>query len=298
MNVIFIKLLATSLFWGGTFVAGRIVAQQAEPFAASFLRFAFSAVILAIMNGSEKSPLRRLQGKEVLSLLLLGLTGVALYNLFFFLGLQTVPAGRAALIVANNPVFIALCSAVLFGERMGAAGFGGVVLCLAGAVVVIARGDVGALLAGGVGRGEAYIVGCVACWVAYSLMGKQVLQRLSPLFAVTWSCIIGAAFLFLPAAGEGLFTALPTYTVATWVGIVYLALFGTVWGFIWYYEGIQRLGAARAAVFINFVPVWAVLLGWVLLDEPLSWSLVAGGTMVVLGAYLTNRRPASQDAKQ
>jgi drug/metabolite transporter (DMT)-like permease len=72
------------------------------------------------------------------------------------------------------------------------------------------------------------------------------------------------------------------------LSIGYLGLFGTVFGFLWYFEGIQQIGPARAAVFINFVPVNGVLLGVLLLGEPLNLSLLGGGVLVVVGAYLAN----------
>ena len=123
----------------------------------------------------------------VQALVLLGLTGIFGYNVFFFLGLQTVTASRASLIVANNPVFIALFATLLLGERMTAGRGAGIFLSLLGAVVVITRGNPVEILQGGIGVGELYILGCVASWVAYSLLGKTVMARLSPLAAVTFS---------------------------------------------------------------------------------------------------------------
>jgi drug/metabolite transporter (DMT)-like permease len=76
-----------------------------------------------------------------------------------------------------------------------------------------------------------------------------------------------------------------------WLNIGYLAVFGTVLAFVWYYRGVQTVGAARAAQFINLVPVSGVLLGAVLLDEPLSASLLLGGGLVIGGLVLTNRQP-------
>jgi drug/metabolite transporter (DMT)-like permease len=75
------------------------------------------------------------------------------------------------------------------------------------------------------------------------------------------------------------------------VGILYLGLFGTVLGFVWYYEGIRQIGPSRAAVFINVVPVSGVFFGWWLLGEPVNGSLLAGGALVLAGVALTNRSP-------
>jgi len=214
---------------------------------------------------------------------------VAAYNIFFFLGLKIIPASRASLIVATNPVFIALGSALLFKDRLTARRMAGIALCLTGAVVVISRGDIMALLSHGVGQGETFILGCIVSWVSYSLIGRGVLKEISPLVAVTYACLIGTFVLAVPAVLEGMISAVPGYSPTSWIGILFLGVLGTVVGFIWYYEGIKALGPTRAAVFINFVPVSGVILGWLILDETINLSLVLGALLVISGAWLTNR---------
>ena len=115
------------------------------------------------------------------------------------------------------------------------------------------------------------------------------MKDLSPLHAVTYSCLIGTLALFFPAWQEGIYEQIMTYTAIDWTGIFYLGFFGTVLGFLWYYEGIQVIGPSRAAVFINFVPVSGVLLGWLLLDESINLSLLTGAALVIGGVYLTNK---------
>jgi drug/metabolite transporter (DMT)-like permease len=70
---------------------------------------------------------------------------------------------------------------------------------------------------------------------------------------------------------------------------VYLGFFGTCLGFIWYYEGIREIGPSKAGVFINFVPISAVIMSFFLLGEPVDLSLLVGGALVLSGIYLTNR---------
>ncbi len=287
--MIYAKLFLTALFWGGTFVAARVVTQELEPFSASLWRFVIASAVLTAVVVLHEGGLPRLRRRQVVPVVLLGLTGVFAYNVLFFLGLKTITAGRAALIVANNPVFIALFSALLFRERLSIVNGIGIGVCLAGAVIVISRGDPGGLLSGGIGRGELFILGCVASWVSYSLIGKVVLRDLSPLAAVTWSCLIGAAALLPFAWQEGLVRQTGLASPAAWAGLLFLGVLGTAVGFLWYYEGIRAIGPARAAVFINFVPVSGVLFGWLILSETLTRTLLAGAVLVVAGVFLTNR---------
>jgi drug/metabolite transporter (DMT)-like permease len=162
-------------------------------------------------------------------------------------------------------------------------------MCLAGAIIVISRGDPLSLFMGEVGRGELYILGCVGSWVAYTLVGRVILKDIPPLTAVTYSCLIGGAALFLPACREDLPLLIGSFYPADWIGIVYLGFFGTVLGFFWYYEGIKAIGPSRASVFINLVPVSGVFFGWLLLGEIVNLSLLAGAVLVLAGVTLTNR---------
>ena len=287
--VIYGKLLLTAFLWGGTFVAARVVTQHVEPFSASFLRFVVASFFLILLAGKRKAPFPLLKKNQLLPAVLLGMTGIFTYNVFFFMGLKTVTASRASLIVATNPVFISLFSVLLFKERMNAGKVMGIILCLAGAAIVISHGNLPEIFRGKLGWGEVYILGCVASWVAYSLIGKVIMKDLSPLHAVTYSCLIGTLALFFPAWQEGIYEQVMTYTAIDWTGIFYLGFFGTVLGFLWYYEGIQVIGPSRAAVFINFVPVSGVLLGWLLLDESINLSLLTGAALVIGGVYLTNK---------
>ena len=201
---VYVKLWLTALFWGGAFVAGKHVAQHLGPCTIAFLRFAIASVLLVALTRWKEHRWPRLDRAQVLCVILLGATGIFAYNVMFFKGLRVVEAGRASLIIASCPAFIALASAVFFRERLGAARVAGILLSVMGAVVVISRGRFGWSTIGRVGPGELFILGCVFSWVAYSLIGKIVMRTLSPLVAVTYSVVAGSVALFVSACLEGL----------------------------------------------------------------------------------------------
>jgi drug/metabolite transporter (DMT)-like permease len=286
--IIYIKLLVTAIFWGGTFIAGRVVARGVGPFSAAFLRFAIASIFLLLIAYKVENRLPPVRKNQVIPLILLGMTGVFSYNVFFFKGLKIIHAGRASVIIACNPVFIALFASYLFKERLTLTKFAGIVISVTGAIVVISRGSPIEILQGNVGLGELFIFGCVMSWAAYSLIGKAVMKDLSPLLSVSYSSVVGAVGLFIPAYLEGMVQHFSHYSKMEWFGIFYLGFFGTVLGFVWYYEGIKAIGATKASQFINFVPISAVVLAFFLLAEPITSSLVIGTLMVCAGVYLTN----------
>lgn len=289
MTAIHLKLLLTALFWGGTFIAGRMVAAHMGPYSAAFIRFVIASIVLLIILQRREGRFPGLKRGQILPVLLLGLTGVFLYNVFFFKGLKVIGAGRAAIIIATNPIFISILSAWFFKERLTPLKIAGILISVLGAVVVISKGDLSGMFQGHLGWGEGAIFCCVLSWVAFSLIGKTLIPALSPLVLITYSSVAGTVMLLGPATAEGVFQSMRTYVLSDWVGIIYLGLLGTAVGFVWYYEGIMRLGPSKASVFINFVPISAVVLAFLILGEPVTPSLVMGTVFVSMGVYLTNK---------
>lgn len=292
MLITYLKLLMTALLWGGTFISGRMLADSVPPFSAAFFRFLFASICLYVIVFRRTGKIPRLEQGQLLSVALLGLTGVFAYNVLFFNGLKLVPAGRASIIIANNPIVISLLSALFFREILTPIKVVGILVSVSGAVIAISGGDPLALFADGIGKGDLMIGGCVISWSAYSLLGKRVMRDLSPLTAVSHSAAIGAAALLIPACMEGVISAAPGYSIADWGNLAYLGWFGTVLGFVWYYEGIQVIGPSRASLFINFVPISAIGLAHLILKEPVTPSLLVGAVLVVAGVTM-NHLPLS-----
>jgi drug/metabolite transporter (DMT)-like permease len=286
----YVKLIGAMAMWGGTWIAGRIVAQElAAPLAAPAVRFLLAGLVLAIFALATEGRVPRPQtGVEWGIVSGLAMTGIFLYALCFFYGLKHITAGRGALVVALNPVVVALAAWFLGQERMTPAKVAGVAIALAGCLTVIGNGDPFALVHGAVGIGEWLIIGCVLCWTAYTFIGRRATQTLSPLGATLWASLLGALLLGVTALIQG-GTDLRDWSAAVWASVVFLAIGGTALGFTWFADGVKRLGAARASAFVNLVPVFAVLQAAILLDERLGFAVLAGGLLVIAGVWLTTQ---------
>jgi len=278
----------TAVFWGGTFIAGRSIAQSVDPLNAAFLRFTIASIFLVVITRNLEGKLPRVSTSQLIPLVLLGATGVFSYNIFFFKGLQHIYAGRASLIIATNPIAISVLSAIIFKEKFDVFKGIGIILSVTGALVVISNGQLTDVMEYHFGKGEMLICGCVLSWVAYSLLGKKVMGELSPLVSVCYSSIIGTVLLAIPAVINGRLGEVVAYSMSDWFSLFYLGFFGTVLGFFWYYQGIKKIGPMKASVFINVVPISAIILSYFILDEKVTPSLFVGAVLVVSGVYSTN----------
>jgi drug/metabolite transporter (DMT)-like permease len=280
--LLFVKLIATAVIWGGTFVAGRILAQQLGPYSAAFLRFVVASACLycfVLRTHGKLPPLTKKQRAG------LALGADRRFQLVVFLLRPADCHCIAPQIIATNPVFIALLAALF--AALAPLRIVGIIpsqRCLHGDRQPSRPSF----------RAHGYGELMTERWpvVAYS-RSESHHARSFPV-AVTYSCAIGTLALLVPAVMEGVAERVTHISPSAWLSILYLGLMGSAVGFFWYYQGIKALGPARAGVFINIVPLSSVLLAFLLLHESVDASLLTGAVLIVGGVYLTNRAPSSK----
>jgi drug/metabolite transporter (DMT)-like permease len=283
------KLVAVPAIWGGTFIAGRILALALPAAVGALLRYVVAVAALLVAARWLEGGLPRLTRRQLLGTVLLGATGILAYNLFFLGALARLPASRTSLIIALNPVVTISVASLLLGERMNARRWLGVAVALLGVWIVVSRGDVLGSVGGAVGIGELLMFGGVCSWAAYTLIGRRVLEGLSPLAATTYASLWGTAMLATVAAPQLSGLSVADLTGPVVLSVLYLGVLGTAVAFVWYYQAVQRLGAARTVIFNNLVPVFGASFGVLLLGEPLLPSMLLGGAIAVAGVMLVSR---------
>lgn len=286
-----LRLVGMAALWGASWSWGKVVAQAMAPLAAANLRFLFASVVLVLWmhRASALRDLKKLTRNQWLGLAAAAMAGVFGYSTFFMLSLQLVPAGKAAIVVTLNPGATLLLAAILFREHLNPAILAGMVLSAIGAYIAISGNGPSAALPGSVGIGELLLLGCVACWVAYTLIGRLVLKGVDALTTTTVTTVIGALLLLLASIGfEGTaaWGALRGAPADAWVSLLALAFGATAVAYAWYFEGVKALGAGAASGYITLVPVFGVLFSSLWLNEPTSKSLFLGAALAISGMAL------------
>ncbi|MFJ4118577.1 DMT family transporter [Pseudomonas psychrophila] len=293
-NAVYAKLVMVSCLWGGTFVAGRYLAVDMAPLLSACLRFLLASLTLVLMLGLKRNLKISLSAGQCLHLAALGFFGVFAYNLFFFYGLHFISSSRASLIVALNPALIALTAFAISRERLRPVNLAGIVLCIAGAsTVIISKGTGSIASVSGAWRGDVLILGCVMSWVIYSVFARRLVREIGPLHTVAYSVMAGSLMLFIAAIVQGDLNlpALSHIQQTQWLSLIYLGVLGSALAYIWYYDGIQKIGVTQSGSFIALNPLSAVVLGMLVLGERLSLAMVLGGVLAITGIVLCNRSP-------
>jgi drug/metabolite transporter (DMT)-like permease len=202
-----------------------------------------------------------------------------------------VQASRGSLILSLNPAATMIGAALFLHEPLTLAKAGGIGLAFLGVAVELSGGKPLALMQGGAGVGEIALFGCAIAWSAYTLIARRITVNATPLAITTYAAVVGTAMLATVSFVHG-DLVVPNASLAAWTSLVYMGSFGTALAFVWFLEGVQRLGPARAAVFINLVPIAAIALGALLLGERITVPTIVGAAMVITGVWILNRPAA------
>jgi len=290
MGIATVYLLITS----SAFVcvlAGPVLADL-PPLWAAALRFALGAMLMFLLTRVRREEILGPARRHAGAYLLLGVIGIAGFNLFFFFAMAITSATSAALIMATNPLLTTILAAAVSGERPTARHLLALPVALIGVAVVIVQGGTGGLASLHVGRGDLLMLGANVSWALYNVLGRRYMPAGSPVVNTTWIMTAGAGLLAAIALGSGEHVAALDLKAGSALAVMVVG--GTVLAYLFWSIGIARLGAARTAIFLNMVPVFAMLISTATGTPPTAAQL-AGGMLVLVGgaiSMLPIRRPA------
>jgi drug/metabolite transporter (DMT)-like permease len=277
--------LATAT-WGSAFIAGKFAVQSFQPATVAFLRFFGAAILLFPLMWIMEKDRKKLTLKDIGLFTVLGLTGIALYNICFFLASKHAPVIKSSLFIASNPVLIVLLSGLFLKETITRNNIIGMIIALTGVIFIITDGHLLTLFQLGFELIDLVLLGAVISWALYSVVGKVVLKKYSAVESTTYAVAFGTLFLLPFALVETNWQDIQQASLTTWVAIAHMSIFVTVVSFVMYYYGIKEVGAAKASIFINVMPVSAVLMATIYLGESFTWAHGVGAAFVLSGVYV------------
>jgi drug/metabolite transporter (DMT)-like permease len=281
-------LFAANLVYATSYVATRIVLDDLPPALLALVRLVVGAGILVpaarALEPAGEAPARG----DAWRIAWMGVVGFAGAFALSHWGLARSTATNAALLIIVEPLSIMALSPLVLGERLRRREVAGGALALLGAVLVVVNGVPGLTLAlAPHWRGDLLLVLAGLAYGAYTLLGRGVLARHSPLLVTARSIVWGAVVMVPLAGAEWLGGARPVLSRGAVVGALYLAVVITAFGYLLWNWVLARVSAPQVAIFVTVQPIGGAVLGVLLLHEPLTVFTVGGAVLIVLGLWLT-----------
>jgi drug/metabolite transporter (DMT)-like permease len=286
-----LALVGATALWAGNYVVGERAVQTVDPIDLTAMRWVLAAVpLLVLAQVLERPDWRTALGRWPL-LLLLGLIGMAGYNLALYEALRHTTAVSASLINAVNPALITLAAALFLREGVGWRGIVGMLLGFCGIVLVLTKGSVETLASLDFNVGDLLMLVAIAAWTFYTILGGRA--GVPPITSTAIQAT-GVAVVMVPVAAVSGF-AVPSTAEATW-SVLFIGLVVSTGAYVLWNLAARSLQKSISGVFLNLITVFTVLAS-VALGTPIGAAELVGGLVVLAGVVLTTldraRRPVA-----
>jgi len=301
-NIILMLFLIT--FWGSSFVVVKaIIGEDLTPIAIATFRFLLAGglfLIVLFLNKIRNHNYRILvERKHVPTLVVLAFSGVTVFFVTQYTGIQMANASVASILVCLlSPVLISLFSIYIFKESLSKAQFLGIGTASLGTLTVILGGAPN--LEGNLTFlfGSLILLATPLLWTAYTLLGKNIMQKYDPFLIVAYVNILGGILLIPFSLFEGSFNYIFALSSQEWLAILYLASTCSLLGyFIWFYV-MKRVTAAVTSSFLFAEPIITVLFAALLIEEEVTLLAALGGILIFIGVSLITIKRGTSPPKR
>jgi len=285
----YLLLSLTSLFWAGNTVLGRFIVGHVPPITLAFTRWCGAFLILlpfAAPHLARDWPMIR---KHAGLMALLAFTGFSIYNTLAYYGLQYTSAINGLLLQSVAPLFVAMWTFALFGDRLTLRQAGGICVSLSGVLVIISHGSLDVLLGIEFNRGDiCFVVALVIYGFYAAFLRKRPAMHPFSFLAVGmgWGAVMLAPAVVFEIAGGRTFV----FDAASIATFAFICIFPSLLGYLFLNRGIDLIGANRAAPFIHLVPVFGSVMAIVLLGEHFELYHAVGYALVFGGITIATRK--------
>lgn len=281
-------LTFAAIAWGGSIVAQKWALGSLSAVEVSLLRGVGALALLVPLWWWQEGATTKFSARDlaVMAALSLGVLGNHLLTLF---GLRSVEAAVGGVIIGAAPAITALLSSLLIRDLPFRVVALGCTVSFGGVALVSSAGSSGEASANP-WLGGSLVVLAQICWALYSIGGRRIMERFSPL-TVNWTTL---AFSLVPqipllwtdqkAVAAGMDSVVPS----AWLAVAFLIVFPTALGQQAWLYGVKGVGPSRAGIFINLIPVSALLLSVMILGEALDAVKIAGIVLILTGVWLVN----------
>jgi drug/metabolite transporter (DMT)-like permease len=294
--VLYALIFLMVAFWSGNYIAGKIALREFSPLLLAGMRISFAGVMMLPLYLWEcasappiTEPRQSGSGPSITRALVLGLFGVTLNQVLFVVGLSRTSVAHAAILIGLTPIQVLIVARLRGQERITARKAAGMAIALAGVALLKAFEPASANGAGATWTGDFVVLMAGLCFALFTVFGKEVTEQYSTITMNTYAYVGGAVALLPLTLWEAARQPLAHVSAGAWLAAIYMALFPSVIAYLIYYHALAHMTASRVSAFSYLQPVFASIMGVVILGESLGAPVVAGGAVILAGVYLAER---------
>ncbi len=280
-----LTMVGVSIIWSFAFIAIKSLLKELDYISLNIFRFAFSTLaFIPFLVFYNRSYSMRISLRDLGILTILGAFSVLGYHLSLNYGAQFIPAGITSLLAGTSPLFTLILASLILRERATWTQLVGLALSFGGLAIVVLLGT-----DGGAGKGKwagvFFVLFAALSWGAYTVGMKPLAGRLNALEITGYSTILGF-LMMLPLINRDMFERLYALSPGNWLWLLFLSFVCTFLGYFLYMKSLEAIEATRVAAYLYAVPIFSLIWGALILNEPIRLIMPLGALVVIIGLAL------------
>lgn len=288
----FLMIICATIIWGGSFASTKIALEQSDPAIILWIRFLISIPVL-MLGAHMQRALRLPTKKEALILFAMGFQGIFFHQGIQAYAMRTAGAANANWVMVSTPALVAILGWIFLKEKISGRGIIGLSLAAIGVTLVLAFGTIRNAAFTGFGSiGDLILIASALNWAIFSIISRKfLLSDAPPSFTILWEIVFAllCATVFLLATDTD-FSKIMSYNAITIKAIFFLGIFSSALAYLFWFQGLSKLPAARVVIFQFIQPMMGIIVSYFLIGERFTLWLYIGGVMIAGGVYLVNRQ--------
>jgi drug/metabolite transporter (DMT)-like permease len=286
-----IALLIVALIYGSNYSIAKVVLDQEymQPLGFILLRVISGVLLFHLFH--LLFVREKIKKSDWWLFLLCGLFGVAINQMFFFLGLKKTTPINASLIMTTTPILVLVISALMIGERITLRKVLGIITGAAGAILLISYGQQVAFKKEGL-IGDLFVLTNATSYGIYLVIVKTLMRRYHPITVVKWVFTFGVLFV-IPFGGSDLFaTEWGSFPAYIWLAIAFVLLFTTFIAYLFNAYALVTVNPSVVSIYIYLQPLFATAIALLMAQDQLDWIKIVSAVLIFIGVYLVSIKPA------
>jgi drug/metabolite transporter (DMT)-like permease len=279
-------VLCVMVTWASSFSIVKYGLREIGPLSYATIRFVTATMLMLLWAWiAEGRPV--IARKDWWRVAVVGLTTIGAYQALFTVGLQYTTATNSSLMLASIPAWTAVLAVASRQENISVTQIAGILLSFTGVGLAIRGGGADFALSWDSVQGDVMTLVAAALYAWGMVVAKPLLARYSSLRMMSWATFCGTLLLLLVSGPQLAAQDWSRVSLATWLGLAFIAVFGSVFAFVIWFKSVGEIGASRTAIYNNLIPPMAILIAFATLGESLTLLQALGAAVVIFGVTLT-----------
>ena len=285
----FLMMMTAVIVWACAFPLISLGLNELSFINLTIMRFFIVCIVLILLLILKANWFSKIYKKDIIPIFLLGFFGVIVYHLGLNYGELLISPGAASLIIATIPILIIILAVIFLKEKITLSQLFGVIFALIGVIIISIWGKENTLIE------IEYIFAALAVFIAaimgaiYTIIGKKLLTRYNGISLTAYAMLLGSIGL-IPFFSKSLITEVINLSLQGWFAVIFLGVFSTIIGYGIWYIALRIKTASEISIYLYIIPVLSTILSYFILGDIVTRYFIIGGTLVIIGLYLVNRK--------